>query len=244
MKNVRIDSLFDGELTCRQHDPGYRFSVDSVLLAHFPSLRKKETILDLGTGCGIVGLIMCYRNRDRALSVTGIESQKDLAELARLNISENAFDDRFRLINDDLANHRKLFVPESFSLVVANPPFYSKGSGRTNQDSEAMVARHQDEAGLSGFVKTAAFCVKNRGRVVIIFPAELSMYLIECLTKHRLTPKTIEYIYSYPESRRATLVIIESVKNGGIGCQVRAPYYLYRYKNGPYTDRAQAMFTS
>lgn len=242
-KQVTQGTLFSGKLTCRQHDPGYRFSVDSVLLAHFPKIRKYEKILDLGTGCGVVGLILCYRNKNSLLSITGIENQPDLAELARLNICENGYKDTFRLINDDLENHKDIFEPESFSLVVSNPPFYAKGSGRTNSDAEAMAARHQSDTGLHGFVQAAAYCVKNRGRVVFIYPAEQSMDLLMCLHHLRLTPKTIEYIYSYPESDNASLVLVESVKNGGVGCRIRAPFYLYQNKNGPYSKSAELMFT-
>lgn len=243
VKQIRQDTLFDGLLTCRQHDTGYRFSVDSVLLAHFPKIGRKETILDLGTGCGVVGLILCYRHKASLLSITGIEYQPDLAELARINICENGFTDTFRLVNDDLVNYKDLFEPESFSLVVSNPPFYAKGTGRTNKDTEAMAARHQSDTGLRGFVQAAAFCVKNRGRAVFIYPAELSSDLFDCLQQYRLTPKIIEYIYSYPESDHASLVVVESLKNGGVGCQVRAPFYLYRNKNGPYSKRSEMMFT-
>ncbi len=241
-KQVCRDSLFNGAVSCLQHRPGYRFSVDSVILAQFPKIAGNETILDLGTGCGIIGLILCYRYRTLPISITGIELQDELAELACANIEENGYSDRFRLIHADARGYRELFEPESFSLVVSNPPFYIGGSGRTSHDEQSSAARHQDDFGLEGFVEAASFCVKNRGRVVFIYPADLSMHLIEQLQRRRLTPKSVQYVYSYPESDAAALFVVESVKNGGIGCRVRSPFYLYRHRNGPYSDHAESLF--
>jgi len=241
-RNTTTDAIFDGSLSCRQHVSGYRFSVDSVLLADFVEIKKNDTVLELGTGCGVVGLILCYRHQSVPFAVTGIECQRDLAELARINIAENGYEDTFSIIEGDLTDHRRMFQPESFSLVISNPPFFARGTGRINDDAESGKARHQNETKLEDFVSTASFCVKNRGRVFFVFPAVFSIQLIELLTRHRLTPKTVQYLYSYPESEQATLMLVEAVKNGGAGCTVRAPFYLYQYKNGPYSDRAKRLY--
>ncbi len=239
---VSQDSLFDGRLVCRQHRDGYRFSVDSVLLAHFPKIRKNERILDLGTGCGIIGLILCYRHAGLNVSVTGLELQPELAALARLNIVENGYDRTFSLLEGDLHDFRSLIQAESFSLVTANPPFYVKGSGRVSHNPEAMAARHQDEDGLAGFVESASFSVRNRGRVVFIYPAELLAELLFCFKTHRISPKKMQSIYSYPGIKKATLVIVEGSKNGGPGMEVLDPLYLYQYRNGPYSEVVKAMY--
>lgn len=241
---VSQDSLFDGRLICRQHRRGYRFSIDSVLLAHFSKIRKNEEILDLGTGCGIIGLIFCYRHAEQKISVTGLEVQPELADLARVNIAANGYDKNFSLIEGDLHDFRSLIKAESFSLVTANPPFYAKGTGRVSQNPEAMTARHQDEDSLSVFVESASFCVRNRGRIVFIYPAELLAELLICLRSHRISPKKMQCIYSYPEIKRSSLIIVEGIKNGGPGMEVLDPLYLYQYRNGPYTEIVQAMFQS
>lgn len=239
---VSQDSLFDGRLVCRQHRGGYRFSIDSVLLAHFPKIRKNEKILDLGTGCGIIGLILSYRHADLRVSITGLELQPELAALARLNIAENGYDNSFSLIEGDLHEFRTLIQAESFSLVTANPPFYAKGSGRVSHNPEAMTARHQDEDGLDVFVESASFSVRNRGRVIFIYPAELLAELLFCFKTHRLSPKKMQPVYSYPETKKAALVIVEGIKNGGPGMEVLDPLYLYQYQNGPYSEVVKAMY--
>ena len=205
-------------------------------------MRKNETILDLGTGCGVIGLVLCYRHQDKRISVTGIEYQFELANLALKNVTENAFAQHFKVIREDLKNYRKVFRPESYSLVTANPPFYAPGSGRVNKNREAKAARHQDESGLDSFIEAAAFAVQNRGRVIFIYPAEFVAELIFLLQQQRLMPKRIQFIYPYPEGEHANLVIVEAVKNGGISSRISAPLYLYQFKNGPYTERVESMF--
>jgi tRNA1(Val) A37 N6-methylase TrmN6 len=239
---VSRDTLFDGEVICSQHVDGYRFSIDSVLLAHFPRIRKKERILDLGSGCGVIGLILCYRHADKQIHVTGIEAQTALVRLARANISANGYEDRYSITEGNLQQYRSLLKPEAFSVVIANPPFFVSGTGRVSRTHEKNTARHQREGGLNHFVEAASFGVKNRGRVVFVFPADQSASLIGAFQHHRLAPKRMQIVYSYPGIRRASLVLVEAVKNGGTGLEILDPLYMYRYRNGPYARSVGTMF--
>ena len=237
------DSLFDGELACWQYKRGYRFSIDSVLLAHFTPVRNNSTILDLGTGCGVLGLILLYRYKNKGIRITGIEKQPDLVDLAHLNIKSNNFTDTFQLVPGDIADIKKLLKAESFSVVISNPPFYSLTSGRLSSEAEPLIARHQEDSGLDGFVGGAAYCLKNRGRVVFIYPARLLSELFKSMKDSNLEPKIMQFIYSYPdEVRGARLVLVEGMKNGGSGLIVLPPFYIYQYKNGPYTEDVASMY--
>lgn len=239
---ISHDTLFGGRVICRQHIDGYRFSVDSVLLAHFTRVRKQERILDLGTGCGIIGLILCYRHADKQVCVTGLELQPALADLARANISANSCEENFSVINGSLQECRLLIEPESFSLVIANPPFFSSGAGRVSTNQEAMTARHQEEGGLNLFVEAASYSVRNRGRVLFVYPADQAASLIDAFHQHRLIPKRMQVVYSYPEIKKASLVLVEGVKNGGTGMDILKPLYIYEYRNGPYSTTVSTMF--
>lgn len=241
-RETRDDSLFDGRLICRQFSRGYRFSIDSVLLAHYPRIKKNERILDLGTGTGVVGLILCYRYQKLDISITGIELQKDLAALARQNIGLNTFENFFSIIEGDVLDCRSLLEPETFSLIISNPPFYPSGSGRMSAHPEALAARHQNEAGLTPFVDAAAFALQNRGRAVWINPAETVVELLQCLTDKQLTPKAIQFIYSFPEAESASLVIVEAIKNGGAGTKIEPPLNIFDCPGGDYTKAVQSMF--
>ncbi|RUM40414.1 MAG: SAM-dependent methyltransferase, partial [Desulfocapsa sp.] len=128
------DTLFSGSLICRQHNDGYRFSVDSLLVAHFCRPPGTGRVLDLGSGCGIIGLILCHRYP--GLQVRGLELQPDLARLARSNINANILQQRFQIVEGDVCRIQEFMQPESFELVVSNPPYRSPGSGRINRDNE------------------------------------------------------------------------------------------------------------
>lgn len=239
---VSDDLLFDGKLICRQHVAGYRFSIDSVLLAHFAKVRKNEQILDLGTGCGVIGLVIGYLHRDRQVNITGIEMQPELVTLARDNIAANGFTDEFTVKQGNVSDIKSSILPESFSLVTLNPPFYAPGSGRVSLNQEAMAARHQDSQGLDGFIRAAAYGVKNRGKIAVVYPADQTAELLSCFYNYRIAPKEIRFVYSYPESDQASLVLLEGIKNGGRGLKVRAPCYIYQFRNGPYSIEVEATF--
>ena len=116
------DTLFSGQLVCRQHEKGYRFSIDSILLAHFVSSLKPESkILDLCSGSGVIGLVLAYRNPE--VFITGLELQASLARLAEENIRENELSHRCSLIKGDARYISKCFKPEMFDVVVCNPPY-------------------------------------------------------------------------------------------------------------------------
>jgi len=232
------DSLFQGGLICRQSRDGYRFSVDAVLAAHFAAPKAEARVLDLGCGCGIIGLILARRYPQA--SVCGLEIQEQLAALAEDNGRANGFAGRYCVVRGDVRAIAALLPPESVDLVVCNPPYRKKDSGRINQDDQAACARHELTATVDDFVRASAFCVRNRGRVVFVYPAVRSNTLLSALQHHRLTPKRLQPIYSYPGTDNARLVLIEAMKNGGEQCAILAPFYIYERKNGDY---APAMLT-
>ena len=239
------DSLFDGELQCLQHRDGYRFSIDPVLLAHFVRLGKEEHILDLGAGCGVIGLILLYRFRSSLLSITAFELQAGLAMLARENCALNQFQKQMSVVEGDLRNIKQYFEPESFSSVVCNPPFYPAGSGRKSHNKEAEIARHQVSCTLTEILSAAAMAVKNRGKVYIVYPAESLGSLLILLEQHRLTVKRLQLVYSYPDpSMSSRLLLIEAVKNGGDGMDILAPLYIYDEKDGAYSEAMQQFYKS
>lgn len=240
---VTHDSLFNGKLTCFQHKDGYRFSIDSIILAHFIHPDQGDIILDLGTGCGIISLILAYRWEGILESITGIEKQTSLANLAERNVAMNGYTKLCRVVRGDVKTLFQSVDRESFSKVVCNPPFYEQGTGRINKNKEAHLARHQISATLADFISAAASAVKNRGAGYFIYPAQGLGDLL-CLTrKYRFEPKKIMLIYSYPQpEKNAELVLVKCLKNGGNGVEVMAPFYIYEEKNGAYTSEMTSYY--
>lgn len=234
------DTLFGGELICYQHHKGYRFSIDSVLLAHFVEIRQGDAILDLGAGSGIIGMILLYRWQNRIRQVSGIEVQKRLASLAVKNLTANNLDGPGRIIQGDIKEIDTLVQAESYDKIVCNPPFYAPTTGRLNKNMEAQTARHQILANLSNFLSAAAFAVKNGGDVFFIYPAERIGEFISLAGNYRLEVKKIQCVYSYPHTTDpARLVLIRCCKNGGRGTEVLPPLYIYCKKNGQYSPEIQ-----
>ncbi len=235
------DTLFNGKVVCRQHQNGYRFSIDSILLAHFAeSLSSKWRVLDLCCGCGVIGFILAYRYP--RVQVTGLELQQQLAELAIENSRENVFADRYTLLQGDACHIEQVILPESFDAVFCNPPYRKIQTGRVNFAEEAMIARHEWSGTLNDFIKAAAFAVKNKGRLFFVYPAVRMATIIATMEQYKISVKRIQLIYSYPESQKATIILMEGVKNGGEQCDVLAPFYIYQEKNGEYTDQMAQMY--
>ena len=237
------DSLFGGRLRLRQPRRGYRFSVDAVLLAHFARPKPGAHALDLGCGCGVVALIVAYREPD--CRVTALEIQPDLARLAGENAAENGMAGRVRALAGDLRSMRALagvLPPGSCDLVLCNPPYYQQGRGRISPEAGIAEARHDFSASLADCIRAAAWALKNRGRAAFIFPAEGQAALQAELMAAGLAPKRLRPVYSYPEAERACLALVEAVKLGGEGCELLPPFYLYERPGGEESAALKALY--
>jgi tRNA1Val (adenine37-N6)-methyltransferase len=214
-----------------------------VLLAHFVRLNTHEHILDLGAGCGVIGLILLYRASNSIASLTAFELQERLAGLARENIVLNQFQNKMEVVEGDLRNIKQFLNPESFSTILCNPPFYTPGSGRQSKNKEAEIARHQVNCSLPEVVSAAAVAVRNRGKVLMVYPANGLATLLLLLEQQRLRVKRMQLVYSYPgSSTGARLVLVEAVKNGGEGVDIMEPFYIYDKKDGAYTKGMQQFY--
>ncbi|MGD9950804.1 MAG: tRNA1(Val) (adenine(37)-N6)-methyltransferase [Desulfobulbus sp.] len=234
------DTLFAGELICNQPVKGYRFSIDAVLAAQFSLPKRGQRVLDLGCGCGIIGLILAYRIP--GLVVHGVELQSELASLARNNILANGFASRMEILEGDVCSLNQVVEAESYDHVFCNPPYGTADGGRINPHSQAAFARHELNGSLEDFIRAAAFSVRNRGHVVFIYPARRGATLLQILFHHRLTPKRMQPIYSYPGPNSARLLLVEAVKNGGEQLEILAPFYIYQQQNGAYSQAMQALY--
>lgn len=234
------DTLFAGDLICDQPVDGYRFSIDAVLAAQFVLPAPGGRVMDLGCGCGIIGLILAYRVS--GLVVHGLELQSELVALARDNVRTNGFSARMEIFQGDVRRIAEQIQVEAYDHVVCNPPYGSASGGRINRHSQAAIARHELYGTLTDFIAAAAYAVRNRGRVVFIYPARRGADLLHALSLHRLIPKRMQPIYSFPGSGSARLLLVEAVKNGGAQFEVLAPFFIYQQQNGAYSEAMQSLY--
>jgi len=161
-----VDEFMGGRLRLIQSKRGYRFSIDAVLLSQFVTVKPGDTVVDLGTGCGIIGLILLLTRT--VGSVLGVEIQPSLADLAVRNALLNGFQHRMTVIVGDI-RHPPL-APGKTDLVVCNPPYRKSLSGRVNPDSEKAIARHEIMASLGEMIRTASEILRPKGRLAMIYP--------------------------------------------------------------------------
>jgi tRNA1Val (adenine37-N6)-methyltransferase len=233
-----LDTLFEGSLKIFQHREGYRFSIDALLVAHFCSPRPKDRIIDLGTGCGIIPLILAYRRQE--IEIIGVELQPPLAALARRNVALNGFSRRIQILETDLKDIRSPGNQEAFDLVLSNPPYYEVETGRINPEPEKAAARHEVYAKLEDLLLTASHLLSKKGRLVMIFPASRASDLIRRLGQRRMEPKRLQFVHSRAIDA-ARFILIEARKEGQPHVEISPPLFLYDDR-GNYTPGALEVF--
>lgn len=213
----------DMGLKIDQPREGYRFSVDSLLLADFCRLHKRDRVLDLGTGCGVIALVLA--RRFPSVMVTGIELQEELAGFAGKNILENNLDGRVRVICGDINSLDTLVSAQSMDHVVSNPPYRRPVSGRLCMNSMEALARHEILTDIDRVVHAARYCLRPGGRFSVVFPAERSAGLVSVLVSNRLEPKRIRMVHPAPDSE-ARMCLVEACRDGGEEVHVLPPLFL------------------
>jgi tRNA1Val (adenine37-N6)-methyltransferase len=221
-----------------QSRSGYRFSVDAILLAYFAAPKAAEKVLDLGTGCGIVSLIMAFRCSD--LQIYAVEVQKELADLASANIRQNGMDDRIELMFADLNGLMPQMIGGPCDLIVTNPPYYRVGSGRINPNSQRALARHEIKTTLQDILLSTRRLLRTSGRFVCIYAAERTADLLSMMRLEHIEPKMIRVIHANRTSD-ARLVLIEGVNGARPGLKIAPPLFIYE-ENGDYTKEVQRIF--
>jgi len=239
MDPLTHDHFFNGHIVLNQPTSGYRFSIDAVILSHLACPAAGETVLDLGTGCGVIPIMLAFRHPD--LRVIGVEIQSTLSSLARENAAANRMSDRIRIVEKDMAQLSVADIGGPVDLVVSNPPYRQRGSGRINADSQRAVARHELSVDLETVLLTARRMLTPSGRFSIIYPSVRTVDLVAAMRSTGLEPKTLTMIHSKPASS-ARLVAMTGVNGGRPGLEVGPPLYLYN-QDGTYTREVEVMFS-
>ncbi len=224
--NETLDSIKDIRLF--QAKKGYRFSVDALLLENFISAKRLEKGIELGTGSGIISILLS--KRIKGSRITAVEIQKSLAERAGRNISLNSLDDRIEILSKDIKDLRKIFSTNEFDYVFSNPPFRKPKTGLMSIYEEKAVARHEIEITLPDLISTASYLLKHTGKFYMIYHPFRLAELISLLRKSRLEPKRIRFVHSRT-GEEAKMVLIEAVKGSGIWLKISPPLYLYEKGN-------------
>ena len=228
-----LDGLFQGEIKLFQPSDGYRFSIDAPILASFVKVKKGEKLIELGTGNGVI-LIILGKKYSYLEELWGIEIQRDLFELAQENVKMNGLSERIRIIEGDVKEIERHFSPQSFQVVVSNPPYYPASSGRINPENKKALARHEIMGTIEDFLNATSYLLKEKGRCYFIYPQKRAITLLVEMRKRRLEPKKIRFVHPKPKEE-AKMVLVEGIKGGKEGLVVEPPLYIFDEK-GSYTE--------
>lgn len=227
----RIDDLMINGLKLIQHPDQFCFSLDAVLLAHFASVRQGGTVVDLGTGTGVIGLLLLARG---AGTVTGLEINPDMADMARRSARLNGLEDKFTILNGDLRQVKEYMPSGSMELIVSNPPYRPVGGGYINPNDQVAMARHELTANLTDIVAAAKYLVKYRGRFAMVHLPERLAEISVAMCQAGIEPKRLQFVCP-AVNKKPNMVLIEGVRGANPGIDVLPPLIVYT-TDGKYSE--------
>ena len=232
-ENERIDDLEYKGLKIIQNKNGFCFGIDSVLLSDFAKAIKKDSkVLDLGTGTGIISILLCGKTNLK--HITGVEIQEDVYKMAKKSIELNNLEDRFEIINEDIKNLSKIFPANSFDAIVTNPPYKKENTGLTSKDKTQLISRHEVMCNIDDIAKISSYLLKSNASIYMVHRPDRLIDIIEALRKYKLEPKIIRFIYPKIE-KEPNLVLIKATKGAKQFLKMEKPLIVYN-QDGTYTD--------
>ncbi|OPX35869.1 MAG: hypothetical protein B1H12_08300 [Desulfobacteraceae bacterium 4484_190.2] len=213
-----IDHFMDGRLKLIQSKDGYRFSIDAILLAEFVTIRQGDVVIDLGTGCGVIPLILLLTKL--VGYAFGLEIQEELAAQAARNVLLNGFDDKMRVVLGDIK--KPPIAEESADVVICNPPYRQVKSGRINPDPRRAIARHEIMASIDDILRAARNILRKKGRLAVIYSSVRLADILVRMRRFNLEPKKIQIIYPDLNSG-AKLALVEAILGGRPGLKISPP---------------------
>ena len=238
---VRNRLLNFGDMIIYQDNDYFLFSLDSVLLANFVTLKLTDKkIIDLCSGNGPVPMLMSFRTKAR---IFGVELQKYIYDMGIDSINENGLDSQIEFINADVNKIDEIYGPESFDVVTCNPPYFKVNEDSLiNQNEGKAIARHEVYIKLEDIISKARYLLKNGGTFAMVHRPDRLIEIINLMQKYGLEPKRIRLVYP-KENKKANMLLIEGIKNGKSGLKVENALIVYD-NNGNYVEEIRKMFGS
>ena len=212
--------------------------MDAVLLSGFAKAKRGDQVMDIGTGTGIIPILMAAKTK--AAHLTGLEIQHESADMAMRSVQFNHLEERITIVQGDVREAGTYFAPASFDVVTSNPPYMIAQHGQTNPDSAKMIARHEICCTLEDVVSQTAKLLKNSGRFYMVHRPFRLAEIFNMLIRYKLEPKRMQMVYPYID-KEPNMVLIEAMKGGKSRITCEPPMIVYE-KPGVYTQKIYEIY--
>lgn len=232
LENERLDELHRNGYYIIQNPKKFCFGMDAVLLSGFARVKKQENVLDLGTGTGIIPILLAAKTEGKHF--TGLEIQPESADMARRSVAYNHLEDKINIEIGDIKDASKQFGASSFHVVTTNPPYMTEQHGLTNPNESKAIARHEILCCLEDVIRESARILKPQGRFYMVHrPFRLAEIMV-LMHQYGLEPKRMQLVYPYID-KEPNMVLLEGLRGGNPQITVEKPLIVYR-EPGVYTD--------
>jgi tRNA1Val (adenine37-N6)-methyltransferase len=231
-ENERIDDLQRNGYRIIQNPEKFCFGMDAVLLSGFARVKDGARVLDMGTGTGIIPILL--EAKTGASHLTGLEIQEESADMARRSVKLNGIGDKVDIVTGDIKEADKIFDLASFDVITCNPPYMIGQHGLTNPDAPKAIARHEVLCTLDDVVRNAARLLKPGGSFFMVHRPFRLAEIINVMTSYKLEPKRMQLVYPYID-KEPNMVLIEGCRGGKPRMTVEKPLIVYK-EQGVYTD--------
>ena len=232
LENERVDDLQRNGLKIIQKTDGFCFGMDAVLLSGFANVKRGEQVLDMGTGTGIIPLLLSAKTEGKHF--TALEIQPEIAKMAARSVAMNHLEEKIEIVNGDIKEASRIFGAASFDVVTTNPPYMNDAHGLKNPTEVKAISRHEVLCTLDDVVREGAKVLKSGGRMYMVHRPHRLIEIITAMKQYKMEPKRMCMVHPFKD-KEANMVLIEAVKGGGSWLKMEAPIIVYK-EPGVYTD--------
>jgi tRNA1Val (adenine37-N6)-methyltransferase len=228
----RVDDLIIDQLKVIQHEEEFCFSLDAILLSHFATVKPEIKAVDLGTGTGVIALLLAARGSQH---VTGVELSPSMADMAKRSVTLNKLEEKVAIMQGDLCKVKDILPSDSYDLVVSNPPYRPVGGGYISPNDKVAQAKHEVTATLKDVVNAARYLLKyRRGRFAMVHLPERMAEILTAMSHAGIEPKRLQLVYSSID-KKPTMLLVEGIRGAKPGLEVLPPLVVYK-PDGSYSD--------
>ena len=237
-ENERLDDLQRNGLQIIQKTDGFCFGMDAVLLSGFASVKPGERALDLGTGTGIIPLLLSAKTKGDHF--TGLEIQTEIMKMAQRSVALNGLEKKIDIIQGDIKEASRIFGAASFDVVTSNPPYMNDAHGLKNPGDVKAISRHEVLCTLEDVVREGTKALKPGGRFYMVHRPHRLAEIITVMRQYKLEPKRMKFVHPFAD-KDANMVLIEAVRGGGAWLKLEPPVIVYK-EPGVYTDEIYEIY--